>query len=102
MQLLADLVVQALYLAAAVATIGIGALLLRGAVQDALDIESRLPTHPINEDTTHAREANRRSATRELVCFLVIRMVPGMLLVLSGIFLLIWTFWHLPSSTVKP
>jgi hypothetical protein len=86
------LIALALYLSAAVATIGIGALLLRSAVQDTADLVSQLPTRLVTDDTSAAREANRRKALYETCRFLAIRTAPGGVLIICGIGLLIWAF----------
>jgi hypothetical protein len=85
-----SLIALALSLASAVATIGIGAFLLRNAVKDASELASALPTRFIKEDTSEAREANRRKALRETVWLLMLRSSAGGLLVACGAGLLIW------------
>jgi hypothetical protein len=90
----------ALYLFAAVATLTIGALLLRKAVQDTLELVSLLPTRLFTEDTREAREANRRKALCETICLLGIRTAPGSMLVVCGICLLILVFWKLLGMAV--
>jgi hypothetical protein len=92
------LVSHALYLFAAVATIAIGAYLLPGAVKDASDLVSLLPTRSADENTSEAREANRRKALWEAILLLGIRMAPGAVLVLFGVSLLVWTFYRLLAS----
>jgi hypothetical protein len=95
-----SLIVQALYLLAAVATLGIGALLLSGAVKDASDLASSLPTRLATEDTSEAREANRRKALQETIWLLAIRTAPGGMLLVSGICLLVWIYWKLLGMAV--
>jgi len=79
-----SLIVLAITLAAAVATMGIGAYLLRNAVKDASDLASALPTRLIREDTSEVREANRRKALLETLRLLALRSAPGALLVICG------------------
>lgn len=81
----------ALSLTAAVATMGIGAFLLRNAVKDALDLTSALPTYPLTEDTSERRRSNRRNALLETLWLLAFRSIPGVVLVGCGAILLIWT-----------
>jgi hypothetical protein len=87
---MSSLIALALSLTAAVATIGIGAFLLRNAVKDASDLASELPTRLIREDTSEVREANRRKALSEMLWLLTIRSAPGGILVIVGAGLLIW------------
>jgi hypothetical protein len=85
-----SLVALALSLAAVVATIGIGALLLGNMVKDTSDLASGLPTRLIKEDTSEAREANRQKALWDLLRLLIVRAAPGAMLVICGAGLLIW------------
>jgi hypothetical protein len=84
------LVALGLCLAAAVATMGIGAILLRNSVREASDLASMLPTRPIKEDTTEGRETNRRKAILETLLLLAFRSAPGVLLVVCGAGVLVW------------
>jgi hypothetical protein len=95
-----SLIALALYLVAAVATLGIGALLLRNAVQDASSIASQLPTRLVAEDTSEAREANRRKALYETIWLLVIRATPGSAVVACALCLLVWAFWKLSAADI--
>ena len=79
-----SLIALALSLAAAVATMAIGAFLLRNAVQDASDLASALPTLLVREDTSEVREANRRKALVETLWLVALRSAPGILLVICG------------------
>jgi hypothetical protein len=92
----------ALALIASVAPMVIGAFLLRNAVKDASDLASELPTRLVKEDTSEAREANRRKALRELVSLLVIRMAPGATLAISGVGLIFWIFCNLLKRGIHP
>jgi len=96
------LVALAISLMASVAAMVIGAYLLRNAVKDASDLASALPTRLIKEDTSEARESNRRKALYELVSLLVIRMAPGTLLVISGVGLMLWIFCNLLKPGIYP
>ena len=80
----------ALSLAAAVASMGIGAFLLRNAVKDTLDLASTLPTYPLKDDTSEVRKTNRRKVLAEILGLLAVRSMPGIILVICGAFLLIW------------
>ncbi len=85
-------------IAAVVATMGIGAFLLRNAVKDVSDIVAMLPTRSLKEDTQELREANRASALRETLWVLAVRSAPGSVLVILGAVLLAWlSLKHLPS-----
>jgi hypothetical protein len=90
-----SLIALALSLSAGVATIGIGAVLLHNAAKEASDLVSVLPTLLLKEDTSEAREANRRKARREMLLFLSVRSAPGGVLLVSGAGLLIWTCYRL-------
>jgi hypothetical protein len=84
------LIAFALSLATGVATMGIGAFLLRYSVKDASDLASLLPTRSINEDTNEMRELNRRKARNEMLLLLGVRSVPGFAVVLFGAGFLVW------------
>jgi hypothetical protein len=84
------LISLALALAAAVASMGIGAFLLRNAVKDTLDLASMLPTYPLKEDTSEVRQANRRRVLSETLRILTFRSTPGSILVICGAGLLVW------------
>jgi hypothetical protein len=86
------LVAFVLSLAAIVATIGIGAFLLRNAVKDALDLAAALPTRSIKDDTNETRESNRHRALQETLLLLAVRSVPGGILAIFGAVLLAWIF----------
>lgn len=85
-----SLIALALSLAATVATIGIGAFVLRNAVRDVTDLASTLPTRLISEDTSEVRESNRRKALGDVICLLIARSLPGGILMICGAFLLVW------------
>ena len=70
---------------------GIGAFLLRNAVKDASDFASTLPTRLIREDTSEARDSNRRAALSEALWLLALRSAPGTILIICGAGLLIWS-----------
>jgi Flp pilus assembly protein TadG len=95
------LIALAVCLAAAVATLGIGALLLRNAMKDASDLAAQLPTRLIKEDSSDAREANRRKAFSETLWLLIIRAVPGGLVLIFGAILLIWAFGKLLGPPLR-
>jgi hypothetical protein len=80
----------ALTLAASVATMGIGAFLLRNVMRDSLDVVAVLPTRPMREDTNEIRESNRRSACREMLLLIAVRSIPGGIVVIFGAGFLIW------------
>jgi hypothetical protein len=84
------LVAYVFSLAAAVATMGIGAFVLRNTVKDASDLASALPTRFVKEDTSENRESNRGKALREMLFLLAVRSAPGAILVILGAGLLAW------------
>ena len=84
------LVAFALSLAAAVATMGIGAFLLRDTVRDASALASALPTRALKEDTSEVRASNRSKALGEMLLLLAVRSAPGALLVIFGASFLAW------------
>jgi hypothetical protein len=86
-----SLMALALALIAAVATMGIGAFLLRNAVKDTSELASALPTRFVKEDTSEARETNRRKALWETLLLLILRASTGSILVICGAGLLVWT-----------
>jgi hypothetical protein len=79
-----------LSLAASVATMGIGAFLLRNAARDSLDIAATLPTRSLKEDTNETRESNRRKAFCEMLLLIAVRSVLGAAVVIFGAIFLIW------------
>ncbi len=95
------LIALMLYLIAVVATLGIGAFLLRNAVKDASDLISQLPTRFV-EDTSAARKSNRRTAYWELLSLLCVRSLPGGLLVFCGVGLLVWILYMSMSLFFSP
>ena len=85
------LIALAVALAAAVATMGVGAFLLHNAVNDASDLASALPTRLIKDDTSEARESTRRKALFEMLWLLGLRSIPGSILIICGAVVFIWT-----------
>lgn len=90
-----SLIALLLSLATVVAVISIGAFLLRNAVKDASDLASTLPTRSMSEDTSEAREANRRNALFEILRLVALRSVPGGTLIIAGVCFLFWIFFKL-------
>src|SRR5262245_51181835 len=88
-------------LAAAVATLGIGALLLRNAMKDASDLAAQLPTRVLKEDSSKARETNRQKAFSETLWLLIIRALPGVLVLVCGAILLVWAFAKLLGPAAR-
>ena len=80
----------ALLLAAAVTVIALGALLLRNGVDDAKQITAALPTRSIRDDSSEARESNRRKALYEFLLIMCARGTPGAIVIATGIGLLVW------------
>jgi hypothetical protein len=85
------LIALAVALSAAVATMGIGAFLLRNAVNDASDLASALPTRLIKDDTSEARESTRWKALIETLWLLGLRSMPGSVLIICGAGVFVWT-----------
>jgi hypothetical protein len=75
-------------LAAAVAAIAVGAIILRSVSSDVLELIVQLPTGSTKEDTTDGRERIRRRARSEIICLVALRSWPGWLLIVSGVVLL--------------
>lgn len=83
--------IVALFLATSVATLGIAAFLLRYVVRDTLELASALPVRVPKDETAESRANNRSTLLREVVALLVVRSIPGILLILCGIALVAWT-----------
>ena len=84
------IVAFALSLATGVATMGIGAFLLRHVVKDVSDLASTLPTRPLKEDSHEIRAAPRHKARNEMLLLLGVRSAPGCAVVIFGAGFLIW------------
>jgi len=84
------LVAFAFSLIAGVATMGIGAFLLRQAGKDVLELVASLPTLSLKEDTSEARVTNRRNALCEMLVLFALRSGPGWLAVIFSASFLIW------------
>jgi hypothetical protein len=85
-----SLIAVGLSLATVVALMGVGAFLLRNAAKDASEIASSLPTRFLAEDTSEARESNRRKALLEMLGLLALRSAPGAVLIIGGVCFLFW------------
>jgi hypothetical protein len=73
----------------AVAPIAIGMYALRNIVTEVTTLVADLPTRLV-EDSSTAREANRRRAFWETVTLLAVRSLPGIVVSLCGMILLAW------------
>ena len=84
------LVAFALSLVSGVATMGIGAFLLRNVVKDVSDLASTLPTRHLKEDTGEIRQLNRQKARNEMLLLLAVRSAPGCAVLIFGAVFLVW------------
>ena len=89
-----NIAILALLLTTSVATFGVAALLLRHVVRDTLELTAALPARVPKDDTAEGRVAHRRTLFRETIALLILRSVPGALLIVCGIGLVVWASYN--------